>query len=168
MKRFVGLLLSIGLLFLVSVTQAQSRLGVLRCAYVALPVKDLSASLTFYNTVLGLQPVAVPSALANSQAWFNIGGGQQIRLIEGRADGGAIGATNSRIALVVSSLRQAEQQLRQRNPAVARQVGLAGKPVIYITDPDGYQLELSEGKAESPGFLQSAAKTLWKSITTVE
>ena len=166
MKQLIGFLLCIGLQISGNVASAQSRLGVVRCTHVALPVKDLAVSLPFYSNVLGLPLVAVPSALASSQAWFDVGGGQQIRLIEGRPDGSS--ASITRIALVVKSLRQAEQQLKQRNPAVLRQTSQAGKPIIFVNDPDGYQIELSEGKPEKPGFFQSAAKTLWKSITTVE
>jgi lactoylglutathione lyase len=169
-QLFTGLLIFTILLVSVDVAHAQSRLGVVRCNHVALSVKNLTVSLPFYSNVLGLHIVAVPSGLATSQAWFDIGGGQQIRLVEGRSGAIEIKSENTSIALVVSSLHIAEQQLRQRNLAVSRQNGPSGKPILLVSDPDGYQIELSEGKAKSdgPSFLQSAAKTLWKSITTVE
>ena len=169
-QLFTGLLIFTILLISIGVTQAQTRLGVVRCHYVALSVKDLTASLPFYSNVLGLNIVAVPSALAASQVWFDVGGGQQIRLVSGRSNDNSTKSENVSIALLVSSLRTAEQQLRQRNLSISRQIGPSGKPMLLVNDPDGYQIELTEGKAktESPGFLQSAAKTLWKSITTVE
>ncbi len=169
-QLFTGLLIFTILLVSVEGTRAQSWLGVVRCNHVALSVKDLAISIPFYNNVLGLPILAVPSALASSQAWFDVGGGQQIRLVSGRPDGMSTKSENVSIALVVSSLRTAEQQLRQRNLAVSRQNGPSGKPILLVSDPDGYQIELTEGKAksDSPSFLQSAAKTLWKSITTVE
>ncbi|MBO0938119.1 VOC family protein [Fibrella sp. HMF5335] len=169
-QLFTGLLIFTILQVSAHVTQGQTRLGVVRCNYVALSVKDLTASLPFYSNVLGLNVVAVPAALAASQAWFDVGGGQQIRLVEGRSETNSAKSENTSISLMVSSLRLAEQQLRQRNVSVSRQNGPSGKPILLVNDPDGYQIELSEGKikTESPGFLQSAAKTLWKSITTVE
>lgn len=170
MKQVLGIGLFIGLLFGGNVARAQSRLGVVRCNYVTLAVKNLTVSLPFYGNVLGLTIVAVPSSLATSQAWFNVGGGQQIRLVEGRSEISSIKSENTSISLLVNSLRVAEQQLKQRNVPLSRQVNTAGKSVLLLTDPDGYQIELSEGKlkTDGPGFFQSAAKTLWKSITTVE
>jgi len=145
---------------------AQGRLGIQRYSHIVLPVKSLGASIPFYNNVLGLKPVAVPSGIANSQAWFDIGGGQQIRLVEGRTDATRTAGTN--LALVVSSLRQTEQQLRQRGVAVSKQSLVTGITTLYVSDPDGYVLEFNQGKSEGPGFLQSAAKSIWRSMTEVE
>lgn len=144
----------------------QGRLGIQRYGYVVLPVKSLATSIPFYNNVLGLKPVAVPGGIANSQAWFDIGGGQQIRLVEGRSDATRIPVTN--LALVVSSLKQTEQQLRQRGVALSRQNMSTGQTSLYISDPDGYVFEFNEGKSDGPGFLQSAAKSIWRSMTEVE
>lgn len=168
MKQLISgiLLLTVGFLSVQS-AWAQSQLGVVRYSHVSIPVKDLAVSIPFYNNVLGLQSVAVPAALAASQAWFNVGGGQQLRLVASRAEP-ANSVTPTRIALTVSSLSQTEKQLRQRSLSISRQMGSSGKPVLSISDPDGYLIELSEGKADNPGFLQSAAKSIWKSITTVE
>lgn len=138
----------------------QSKQGAVGYAHVMLPVRNLTTSLPFYSTVLGLRIVAVPSGLASSQAWFDVGGGQQVRLVESKVESG----NTIHIGLLVSSLRRIEQQCRQRNLPVSS----LGKNSLVVTDPDGYQIELAEGKREGPSFLQSAAKTLWKSITTVE
>ena len=155
------------LLMLVSLMAAgQGRLGIQRYSYIVLPVKSLTASISFYNNVLGLKPIAVPSRIASSQAWFEIGGGQQIRLVEGRAD--ASRTTGTTLALVVSSLRQAEQQLRQRGALVSRQSMSTGRDIMSVSDPDGYVFEFNEGKPEGAGFLQSAAKSIWRSMTDVE
>lgn len=140
----------------------QERLGIQRYGHIVLPVRSLAASISFYNNVLGLAPVAVPSSVASSQAWFQIGGGQQIRLVEGRPTVG----TN--LALVVSSLKKAEQQLRQRGVSVSKQNLSTGLTTLYVTDPDGYVVEFNEGKSEGPGFLQSAAKSIWRSMTEVD
>ncbi|HEX9956463.1 MAG TPA: VOC family protein, partial [Fibrella sp.] len=146
------------LLMLVSVLAAgQGRLGIQRYGHIVLPVKSLTASLPFYNNVLGLKPVAVPSRIASSQAWFEIGGGQQIRLVEGRSD--ANRSTGTTLALVVSSLKQAEQQLRQRGAFTSRQSMSTGRDILYVSDPDGYVFEFNEGKSEGASVLQSAAKS---------
>lgn len=155
------------LLMLVSLVAAgQGRLGIQRYSYIVLPVKSLTASISFYNNVLGLKPVAVPGRIASSQAWFEIGGGQQIRLVEGRAD--VSRTTGTTLVLVVSSLKQAEQQLRQRGAFISRQSMSTGRDIMSVSDPDGYVFEFNEGKAEGPGFLQSAAKSIWRSMTDVE
>ena len=148
-----------GFLFLFAFAAA----GQGRLRHVVVPVKDIAGSIPFYANVLGLRAVAVPGSLAASQAWFDAGGGQQIRLIEGKTD-----VRGVQLALAVGSLRQTEQQLRQRGVTVARQNSPTGRPALYLTDPDGYAIELAEAKAEGPGFLQSAAKSIWRSMTEVE
>lgn len=158
--------LTVLLMFVSLLAAGQGRLGIQRYGHVVLPVKSLAVSLPFYNTILGLKPVAVPSGIASSQAWFDIGGGQQIRLVEGRADGNRTAGTN--LALVVSSLRQTEQQLRQRGAAISKQNMSTGQTALYVSDPDGYVFEFNEGKSDGPGFLQSAAKSIWRSMTEVE
>lgn len=162
-KRLTGLFM---LLSFVAV--GQSRLGIQRYSHVVLPVKNISASIPFYVNALGLKSVVVPASLASSQAWFDLGGGQQIRLVEGRPDGGGNRGAGTYLALSVNSLREAEQQLRQRGLSISRQTGPTGKPVLYVPDPDGYVFELNEGKPDSPGFLKSAAKSIWRSVTEVE
>lgn len=160
-QRLTALLMFVSLLAV-----GQERLGIQRYGHVVLPVKSLAASIPFYNNVLGLTPVAVPSGIASSQAWFQIGGGQQVRLVEGRSEGSRSAGTN--LALVVSSLKKTEQQLRQRGIAVSKQNMSTGLTTLYVTDPDGYIFEFNEGKSEGPGFLQSAAKSIWRSMTEVE
>ncbi len=157
------------LLMLVSLVAAgQGRLGIQRYGHVVLPVKSLAASIPFYSNVLGLKPIAVPSGIASSQAWFEIGSGQQIRLVEGRTEASRSAGTAINLALIVSSLRQTEQQLRQRGVNVSRQSMSTGRSVLFVSDPDGYVVEFNEGKSEGPGFLQSAAKSIWRSMTEVE
>lgn len=151
---------------LLAAGQGQGRLGVQRYGHVVLPVRSLAISIPFYNNVLSLKPVAVPSGVASSQAWFEVGGGQQIRLVEGRPENSRPSGTT--LALVVNSLRQTEQQLRQRGVAVSRQNVATGRGNLYVSDPDGYVYEFNEGKSEGPGFLQSAAKSIWRSMTEVE
>ena len=163
-KRLTVLLMLVSMLAV-----GQGRLGVQRYGHVVLPVKTLATSLAFYSNVLGLKSVAVPGSLASSQAWFDIGNGQQIRLVEGRPEAGNSRSPTASVGLVVVSLRQAEQQLRQRGAAVSRQSATTGgQSVLLLTDPDGYVLELIEGKADSPGFLQSTAKSIWRSMTDVD
>ncbi|MEZ0540698.1 VOC family protein [Fibrella arboris] len=156
------------LLMLVSLMAAgQERLGIQRYGHVVLPVRSLTVSTPFYTNILGLKPVAVPGSISSSQAWFDVGSGQQIRLVEGRPDANRSAGMN--IALSVSSLRKTEQQLRQRGVAATRQnLQTGGKSSLFVSDPDGYIFEFNEGKSEGPGFLQSAAKSIWRSMTEVD
>ncbi|MBO0950252.1 VOC family protein [Fibrella forsythiae] len=159
--------LTVLLMFVSLLAVGQERLGIQRYGHVVLPVKSLATSISFYNNVLGLKAVAVPSGIASSQAWFDIGSGQQIRLVEGRPE--ASRSTGMNIALLVSSLRKTEQQLRQRGVTATRQnLQTGGKSSLFVSDPDGYVFEFNEGKSEGPGFLQSAAKSIWRSMTEVE
>ena len=155
------------LLLLVSLAATgQGRLGIQRVGHVLLPVKSLEVSMPFYGNLLGLKQLAVPGNLATSQAWFEIGGGQQIRLIEGRTN--AARSSETYLALVVGSLKQAEQQLRQRGVSISKQSTATGRASLTVSDPDGYVFEFVEGKAEGPSFLQSAAKAVWRSVTEVD
>jgi lactoylglutathione lyase len=151
-----------------SASRAQSVVGVAGYQHMVLPVRELTTSLSFYRTVLGLPGVAVPGTLAGSQAWFDVGVGQQLRLVEKRGES-SLRPNGLTVAVRVPSLRQAEQQLRQRNATLTRQTNAAGVPVLQLTDPDGYQIELLETKPVSkPGVIPTAAKWLWKQVTTVE
>ena len=111
-KRVTGLFL---LLSVVALGQGQS--GSQALSHVVLPVKSLVVSMPFYGNGLGLVAVAVPGSLAGQQAWFEAGNGQQIRLVEGRAN---VPAGRVQVGLLVRSLRQTEQQLRQRGLAPDR------------------------------------------------
>ena len=153
------------LLFSLAAT-GQDQLGIQRVGHVVVPVKSLEVSMPFYGNLLGLKQLAVPGNLAASQAWFEIGGGQQIRLIEGRPD--AVRPPGTYLALVVGSLKQAERQLRQRGVSVSKQPTAPGRTGLLVADPDGYILEFIESKPEGPGFLQSAAKAIWRSVTDVD
>lgn len=163
-QLFAGFYL-IGLLLLSTQVRAQSALGL---SHVVLPVRELTVSLPFYRNVLGLAGVAVPNTLANTQAWFDVGGGQQLQLVEKRLDASSLRSSSVSVALRVGSLRQTEQQLRQRGVSVTRQTNAGGRAVLLLTDPDGYVIELTQAKAAKPGFFQSAGKWIWQSITTVE
>ncbi|MEZ0610733.1 VOC family protein [Fibrella sp. WM1] len=154
------------LLFSANITRAQASLQ--GFSHVVLPIRELGVSLPFYRNVLGLTGVAVPGTLSGSQAWFDIGGGQQLRLVERRTDVSSLRTSGVHVALQVGSLRQAEQLLKQHSAAVIRQTGASGLPVLQLNDPDGYLIELYEGKANKPGFIQSAGKWFWKSITSVD
>lgn len=165
-QRTLWVWLSGLLLFSSTVSWAQASLQ--GFGHIVLPIRELGVSLPFYRNVLGLTGVAVPGALSGSQAWFDIGGGQQLRLAERRTDVSNLRTSGVHIALQVSSLRQTEQQLKQRGATVARQTGTTGQPVLQLTDPDGYLVELYEGRASKPGFVQSAGKWFWKSITSVD
>lgn len=165
MKQLIAGIYLLCLLQLPGNSLAQAALGL---DHVVLPVRELTVSLPFYRNVLGLAGVAVPGALASTQAWFDVGNGQQLQLVEKRIDASSLRTGSLLVALRVSSLRQTEQQLRQRGASVTRQTNANGKPTLLLTDPDGYLLELTEAKAPKPGLLQSAGKWLWQSITTVE
>ncbi len=162
-KRVTGLLL-----LLSAVALGQGQPGSQGFGHVVLPVKSLAVSMAFYGNGLRLAPVAVPGNLASLQAWFEVGNGQQIRLVEGTGNVPAGRLGGVQVGWLVGSLRQTEQQLRQRGLTPIRQTGAGGKPTLTLTDPDGYGLEIGEGTAERPGLLQKAARSIWESMKQVD
>lgn len=169
MKQRMQWLVILGLVWgTLTQAMAQSATGFQGYSHVDLPIRELGVSLPFYRNILGLTGVAVPGTLAGSQAWFDLGGGQQLHLVERRTDVSSLRTGGVHVALQVSSLRRTEQQLKGRSATVTRQTNSAGRAVLQLTDPDGYLIELYEGKASKNGILQSAGNWFWKSITSVD
>ncbi len=124
----------------------QDSLGVVGHNHLALHVKDIPASAKFYREVIGLKPVPVPENLKATRAWFDMGNGQMIHLLDGRTENITHDRNGSHIALFVSDIGKSEAFLKARNIPFHKQTRFDGVAQIYFADPDGYLLELNQGK----------------------
>lgn len=138
---FVALLLT-GSAF----AQADAKIEVVKHNHVALHVKDIAASTKFYRDVMGLEPVAVPDSLKAIRSWFKLGTDQQIHLLAGRDFDVKNDRNGSHFALFVTSITAAEKYLTQHKMSFHKQVRFDGAVQIYVSDPDGYLIELNEVK----------------------
>ena len=146
MKRlfFIVLLLQ---LFNARVSSAQemtSKLGYTGWNHMALQVKDLEASKTFYREIIGLKPVTVPDNLKAIRGWFDAGNGQMIHLLAGRTTPVVNDKDGGHMAVFVASIAQSEKFLTEKNIKFHKQVRFDGVTQIYFADPDGYLIELNQ------------------------
>jgi catechol 2,3-dioxygenase-like lactoylglutathione lyase family enzyme len=121
-------------------------LGIMGHNHVALHVKDIPTSAAFYRDIIGLTPIAVPDNLKATRAWFSINNGQQVHLLDGRTETIQDDRNGRHLALFVRSIPESEQFLKQKNLPYHRQVRFDGVVQLYFPDPDGYLIELNEGR----------------------
>lgn len=114
--------------------------------HVSLWVSNVSQSVNFYKNMLGLEQLQNRPAFDFDGAWFALGERQQLHILEGRT--GETNHSHSRrnhFALEVESLAAAEAFLKNQNISY---IGPKPRPdgvmQIFIQDPDGYWLELTE------------------------
>jgi glyoxylase I family protein len=103
---------------------------------------DLARATAFYNGVLGLPILPLPSAdLAGVILWFDLGHGQALHVLRGTPapDGQA------HFALRVETVPPWRAHLAAQNVAIQEpDVQLVGKERIFLNDPDGNLIELSQ------------------------
>ncbi|QHV95946.1 VOC family protein [Spirosoma endbachense] len=129
----------------------QDKLGIIRHNHLAIHVKDVAKSAIFYRDVMGLKPIPVPDNLKAIRAWFDLGDGQQIHLMDGRTEQITHDKNGSHFALFVADISKAEQYLKAQNIPFHKQVRFDGVVQVYFSDLDGYLFELNEGKKLTPG-----------------
>jgi lactoylglutathione lyase len=134
-----------------SFSQEQTPKGITILSYnhVGLAVKDLKTSVTFYREIIGLAPLDVPDNLLAVRRWFKIAPGQELHLLLGReqpvANNDKNGAHFS-LTIPADSADGIEAFLKEKNVSYHRQKRFDGAFQIYVTDPDGYVIELNEPK----------------------
>ncbi|MFN3849975.1 MAG: VOC family protein [Spirosomataceae bacterium] len=140
--------------FLSLQTKAQENVGakpivIISYNHVGLAVKDLHASAKFYREILGLEPVQVPDNLVAIRRWFQIADGQQLHLLLGRKDpvsNNDRNGTHFSLTIPANSADGVEAFLKEKKIEYIRQKRFDGAYQIYVTDPDGYVIELNEPK----------------------
>ena len=110
----------------------------------ALHVRDVAESCRFYGEVLNLPSIDRP-AFTFPGAWFRIGPVQQLHLIGERVNPVVAEPRGNHFAMRVKSIRAAEADL------LAKKVSFSGPKQrpdgmwqIFIKDPDGHVVELTE------------------------
>jgi lactoylglutathione lyase len=128
----------------------QAATAAARAEHVAIQAADLDRSATFYREAFGLKPI--PTPLANRR-WVDLGHGFALHILDGRT---APKPSNrsEHLAIQVDDLARVTGWLDQHRLPWS---DFAGKPrtmqtrfdgvrQIYVQDPDGYWLEVSDGR----------------------
>jgi catechol 2,3-dioxygenase-like lactoylglutathione lyase family enzyme len=149
MKKLMALLLVVLGAGWSGLAVGQDKLGITRHNHISIHVKDVPTSAAFYRDVLGLKPLPVPENLKAIRAWFDLGNGQQIHLLDGRTEQIVHDRNGSHYALFVEDINKSEQYLRLKNITYHRQVRFDGVVQVYFSDLDGYLFELNEDKKQS-------------------
>ena len=129
-----------------------SFLGVAQSSFdhMAIVVKDLEASKTFYNQVLGFKNIEDPTGNPLID-WVENNSGQQIHMVQG--DISQIKLNKSvHFSFAVEAFTIFVQGLREKNIAFENWEGESGKITIrqdgirqiYLQDPNGYWIELND------------------------
>ena len=130
-------------------TKLTKGITILSYNHVGLAVKDLKTSVAFYREIIGLSPLDVPDNLLAIRRWFKIAPGQELHLLLGRENAVANNDKNSAhfsLSIPTNSADEIEAYLKEKNVAYHRQKRFDGAFQIYVTDPDGYVIELNEPK----------------------
>jgi lactoylglutathione lyase len=130
-------------------TKMTKGITILSYNHVGLAVKDLKTSVTFYREIIGLSPLDVPDNLLAVRRWFKIAPGQELHLLLGRENPVANNDKNAAhfsLSIPTNSADEIEAFLKEKNVVYHRQKRFDGAYQIYVTDPDGYVIELNEPK----------------------
>lgn len=124
-------------------------INILSYNHVGLAVKDLKTSVTFYREIIGLSPLEVPDNMLAIRRWFRVAPGQELHLLLGRENPVANNDKNGAhfsLSIPTNSADEIEAFLKEKNVPYHRQKRFDGAYQIYVTDPDGYVIELNEPK----------------------
>lgn len=130
--------------------------------HIGLCVKDLKESAHFYREIIGLEPLEVPESKKTTRSWFKIANGQELHLLSGRT----FPVTNqdpnmAHFSLSIADADPVEAYLKKLKMPYLRQQRFDGAWQIYITDPDGYMIELNEPKVNWQNLFNDKDLTGW-------
>lgn len=125
---------------------AHAQIEITGINHVALAVEDIRTSTVFYRDVIGLQPIPVPDDLKGIRSWFQIAPGQELHLLAGRKTAVFHDKNGSHFSLSIPNADPVETYLKANNISYHRQQRFDMAWQIYISDPDGYVIELNEPK----------------------
>lgn len=115
--------------------------------HVALAVQNIDSSANFYHNIIGLERIPVPDELKAIRAWFKIAPGQELHLLAGRETPVSNNDRNgAHFSFSIPDADPVEAYLKKQGIAYHRQQRFDKAWQIYITDPDGYVIELNEPK----------------------
>ncbi len=112
--------------------------------HIALEVLNVERSVQFYRTILGLRPMNRP-AFDFPGAWFELGNTIELHLIGGKPLDTKLNTRSNHFAIEVQQLDAWQAWLEQNQvPCLGRKIRPDGALQLYITDPDGYVIELCD------------------------
>lgn len=112
--------------------------------HVAIHVKDVVKSSEFYEQVLELPRLPRPN-FGFPGAWFRLGSHQELHLIGGREQPVHAHNRGNHFALAVDSIEAAEAFIKTKNyPYRPPRQRPDGVWQMYLSDPDGHVIELTE------------------------
>lgn len=125
-------------------TQGKRIMDYLALDHAALNVSNLEASRKFYSDGLGLKEIARPNFDFDG-IWYGLGKDQQLHLIVQEDLPRAERRLNHHFALRVTDVAATQKELETRGIKIA--LGPNPRPdgvvQIFVIDPDGYVIELS-------------------------
>lgn len=129
---------------------AQSSFAQIKTNHIAVHVSDLKESMAFYQTMLNLQEIEEPFK-DGIHAWYDIGGGTALHLIE-RVDTPTEISKTNHLCFSMKDMDSFIERLKKANYPFEDWPGEKGKITtrvdgirqIYIQDPDGYWLEIND------------------------
>jgi catechol 2,3-dioxygenase-like lactoylglutathione lyase family enzyme len=107
--------------------------------HTSINVRDVERSRSFYERLLGLQPLERPD-FGVPGTWYGVGAGQ-LHLIQCEPMGLPIDPSGPHFALQVADLDEARRQLA----AAGLEVLDPGHDQIWVRDPDGNVVEITTG-----------------------
>ncbi len=114
--------------------------------HISIHVADVEKSINFYKNTLCLPMLPRPKFDFDG-AWFMLGNEQQLHLIAGRKNAVHSASRGNHFALQVKSIREAELHLKVLNIIYrAPKQRPDGVWQLFLKDPDGYFIELTELK----------------------
>lgn len=133
------------LFFCVMTTFAQIKVN-----HIAVHVSDLKKSMDFYTEVLALKEIEEPFK-DGLHAWYDIGGGAALHLIEAPNNPKALSKVNH-LCFSIPDMAAFVQNMKSKNYPFESWAGVVGEITdrvdgvkqIYIRDPDGYWLEIND------------------------
>lgn len=112
--------------------------------HVAIHVADLDESRRFYSSVLSLDEMPRPD-FDFPGAWFRLGQSQELHLIGGREADVSSQRRGTHFALLIEDITAWEAHLRSQGAEFqAPKSRPDGAVQIFLTDPDGYWVELCQ------------------------
>ena len=137
-------------LFLLAIAPQVASGTAARAEHVAIQAADLDRSAAFYRDAFGLR--VIPTPLKNRR-WLDLGNGLALHILDGRV-APKPSNRNEHLAIHVDDLASVTAWLNRRG---LPWTDLAGKPrtmqtrfdrvrQIYVRDPDGYWLEVSDAR----------------------
>lgn len=115
--------------------------------HAGLLVSDLERAKSFYESVVGLKLFQDRPDLPYPGAWYDLGGGQQLHLMQlANPDAGSVrpehGGRDRHIALAVNNMQALKDRLDAAG--VAYSASKSGRAALFCRDPDANTLEFVE------------------------